>query len=274
MPQASHDVRPLHPDPIISGHDQMPAAAVYRRPQGLKDHVLVLTIEGVGYLGPQRKKLKLEPGDLVLVDPEYPLDQDVPMSGPWPRIWASVALRPAWNDWVNWPRPLPGYRLLRLPSVQPDAPVRVALEAMHHHITGAQRCRGELALNAMEAALLHCDAHNPRTESARLDPRLSVLLEEIGRRLETRWTLDNMAGVAGLSVPHLTRLFRRQFHVSPMKLIERLRLQRAEQLLQWSAEPVAEIARQVGFDDPFYFSTRFRLHAGHSPRDYRRHKHA
>jgi AraC family transcriptional regulator of arabinose operon len=33
---------------------------------------------------------------------------------------------------------------------------------------------------------------------------------------------------------------------------------------------IAEIAAQVGYDDPFYFTNRFRRHAGKSPTQYRR----
>jgi transcriptional regulator GlxA family with amidase domain len=41
---------------------------------------------------------------------------------------------------------------------------------------------------------------------------------------------------------------------------------RAVELLeQMPNRPVAEIARLVGFEDPFYFSRQFHKHIGHSP---------
>jgi AraC family transcriptional regulator of arabinose operon len=45
---------------------------------------------------------------------------------------------------------------------------------------------------------------------------------------------------------------------------------RAQDLLVSTGKRVAEIARLVGYTDPFYFSTRFRAFTGQSPRQYRR----
>ncbi len=44
---------------------------------------------------------------------------------------------------------------------------------------------------------------------------------------------------------------------------------RARQLLEFTQEPVSAIARQVGFENPFYFTLRFRRHLGASPREWR-----
>jgi len=44
----------------------------------------------------------------------------------------------------------------------------------------------------------------------------------------------------------------------------------AEQLLDLTNRPIAEIAREVGWDDPLYFSQRFHHFAGVSPSRYRR----
>ena len=49
-----------------------------------------------------------------------------------------------------------------------------------------------------------------------------------------------------------------------------LRMARARQLLDRTAAPVAEIAREVGYEDPFYFSRRFQRHHGMSPTQFRR----
>ena len=44
---------------------------------------------------------------------------------------------------------------------------------------------------------------------------------------------------------------------------------KAKQLLEVTAKSVQEIALEVGFEDPLYFSRRFRLRVGISPREYR-----
>ncbi len=269
MARPSIDTRPLLPAPIITGADTMAARSTYRRSQGLPDHVLIFTVAGDARVGPAAQPLVQRPGDVLLVEPHHSLDQDTGPGQPWRRIWCIFTPRPHWYDWLDWPVVAPGYRQLHVAEVGRTAPVRASLEAMHRHANGAGRLRGELALNALEAALLWCDDHNPRSERAKLDPRVRRALDYIGRGLAEPLTLAVLARVAGLSAPQLTRLFRNHLGLSPMQFVERQRLQRACQLLALTAQPIGAIAHQVGYEDPFYFSTRFRRATGLSPRAYR-----
>ena len=79
------------------------------------------------------------------------------------------------------------------------------------------------------------------------------------------WTLEELAREANLSSPHFTALCRRQTGMPPLSLLIRLRLQRAMDLLQHGNHNVAEAARAVGYEDPFYFSRLFRKHIGVTP---------
>jgi transcriptional regulator GlxA family with amidase domain len=54
-----------------------------------------------------------------------------------------------------------------------------------------------------------------------------------------------------------------------MDWFNRLRVQWACELLDTTQTPVAEIARQTGFADPYYFTRCFRRVVGLPPRKYR-----
>ena len=56
---------------------------------------------------------------------------------------------------------------------------------------------------------------------------------------------------------------------SPAKTLQGLRMQAACRLLVESALPIHEIATRAGFADEYYFSRRFRIEQGMSPRAYR-----
>lgn len=67
---------------------------------------------------------------------------------------------------------------------------------------------------------------------------------------------------------------RRQFHkadsgLTPGKLIARLRLQLAVELLEHTQTPISEIARRCGYKDPFTFSRAFKRTMGVSPLTHR-----
>lgn len=89
--------------------------------------------------------------------------------------------------------------------------------------------------------------------------------KNIGRPL----TLKELAGVAHLSRYYFAALFRRHTGQSPMAYVRRRRIEIARALLLSSDNTVEQVARAVGFDDPFHFSRVFRRSAGVPPSAYR-----
>ena len=136
--------------------------------------------------------------------------------------------------------------------------------------SSALRRRDVLAMNALEEVLLWLDAENPRAADAALDPRVRAVTEHVCRHLDQRLSLDDLADVAGLSVSRLAHLFRELTATTPQQFLEQQRLARARQLLAATPLSIKEIAQQVGFENPFYFSLRFRRGTGMSPRAWRR----
>jgi len=83
------------------------------------------------------------------------------------------------------------------------------------------------------------------------------------------WTIDGLAGALHLSVRTMRIIFRRRYQQSVMDFLEEVRLARARDLLATTELPIREVANQVGFRDPNYFSRVFRRHFGKSPRHFR-----
>jgi len=75
-----------------------------------------------------------------------------------------------------------------------------------------------------------------------------------------------LAREAGLSRQHFTELFSQYFGIAPMKYVRQARLHRAAHLLRDQNLRVSDVARAVGFDDPFHFSRSFRKEFGIPPR--------
>jgi transcriptional regulator GlxA family with amidase domain len=68
----------------------------------------------------------------------------------------------------------------------------------------------------------------------------------------------------------LSRLFREHSGESFQAYLQRLRLEKAEELLRESRLPVASISRRVGYRDVSRFGQHFRHRFGASPSRYRR----
>lgn len=80
--------------------------------------------------------------------------------------------------------------------------------------------------------------------------------------------IERIATELGVSRRTFERQFLRLFGHSPAEEIRRRRLDRAKQLLEDQAVPIAEVAGMVGFTVTA-FSRFFRKHTGCTPRDYR-----
>ncbi|HOF88516.1 MAG TPA: AraC family transcriptional regulator [Armatimonadota bacterium] len=82
-------------------------------------------------------------------------------------------------------------------------------------------------------------------------------------------TLGRLADAVRVTPTHLAHRFTGRMGTSPMRYLQGLRLEAARRLLATTDLPVQEIARQVGYDDPLYFSRVFRADAGCPPTVYR-----
>ena len=131
------------------------------------------------------------------------------------------------------------------------------------------RLHHDRALNALECVLLLCDDLNPLHRTAHLDPRIRKVLSHVAEHLARPLDIGALAGVAGLSRSRFSVLFAAQMQMTPQAYVEFTRLSRAAQLLTMSPWPVARIAEETGFPDPYYFSTRFRGQFGQPPTAYR-----
>lgn len=82
--------------------------------------------------------------------------------------------------------------------------------------------------------------------------------------------LDAVAAAFHVSRRHLTRLFARHAGESILAYVQRLRIERAKDLLQHTRLSVLEVAHAVGLESPSHLAGLFRRETGRSPDDWRR----
>ena len=262
-----------HPDVghLVTGRFRETAGYETWRARGTHDWLLIATLDGAGRFGGEGGEFLARPGDLVLLRPGTRHDYGVAGdAGFWELLWTHFHPRPDWAPWLLWPEAAPG--LGRLTLDDPDLRGRVFARFAQAHAlaTGASRHRETFAMNALEEVLLLCDLANPRSQPAQLDPRVQAAMDFLCRHLDQPVSQDDLARAVGLSVSRLSRLFRREVGLTPQQYLEGQRLGRARQLLELTTRPVAAVAAEVGYENPFYFTLRFKRETGLSPRDYRK----
>ena len=74
----------------------------------------------------------------------------------------------------------------------------------------------------------------------------------------------------GVSISHLTRLFKEYTGLTPNEYVSQIRINKAMQLLSKSNDTILEIAYDVGFKSLSNFYKCFKQNAGIAPKEYRK----
>ncbi len=239
------------------------------RPEGSGDWLLIYTEAGSGRIVAGGRERLTRPGDLLLYEPRAVQDYGTaPGMGRWHLLWAHFVARPSWQGWLQWPTLAPQVRLLPLPA-EMRAPSRDALRRMIRACRRPGPVGTELAMTALKEALLWgqmaCAGDFPTVSDSRIAKGVALLTD----RFKEPFLLPDLARRCGLSVSRFSHLFRQAVGQTPGQLVEQLRLSHAAHLLRLTSLNVGEIAAECGYDDPFYFTHRFRRHYGKSPRTFR-----
>lgn len=261
----------VEPSDLVTGHFKEVTGFYSNRPHGTQDWLLILTLGGHGRFGHAKGEIVTSTNDLVLIKPSTPHDYGVANGHPkWELVWAHFRPRDGWAGWLDWPEEAPG--LMRISLYDPTLArlIIARFTDAHRLATGPLKRRDELAMNAIEELVLWCDVINPKSAQAELDDRIRSATDWLCRNIEKHVTLDVLAEAVGMSVSRLAHLFRDQVGMPPLQFLEAQRMRRARQLLEVTSLSVKQVAAEVGFDNPFYFTLRFKKSCGVSPTEYRK----
>jgi len=145
-----------------------------------------------------------------------------------------------------------------------NAPLRAAIAGLYWETRGAMNpgVLGHWVELVHQYALRFAQPHDS-------DDRLWRLWNRVEPELERKWSLYELSEIAHVSEEHLRRLCRKRYGRSPMQHLTFLRIQRAKVLLSSTDEKIETIARLVGYENPFTFSSLFKKWVGWSPSRYR-----
>lgn len=100
--------------------------------------------------------------------------------------------------------------------------------------------------------------------------RFRAVFDYIHDHLDAPITLEELAELVNLNPTYFSNLFARLMGMPPVQYINRRRIEKAQQLLLSSDDPLYEVAAQVGFTDVYYFSRLFKKIVGLAPSYYQK----
>lgn len=102
------------------------------------------------------------------------------------------------------------------------------------------------------------------------DHELLALRRRISSAPQLPWNISDMARELHISAGYLQLLYKQKFQISCMDDVINFRLFKARDLLTYTAQSIAEIAEQCGYNNTEHFCRQFHKNLGLSPGQYRK----
>lgn len=261
-------LRGLH----VTDAGYFPVAQQHRveRPAGAPTTLVILCLRGGGWVRCGSETRAVTAGDFAWLPARESHAYGAGADDPWTIVWAHFAGEEvaAWRSLLGVAGSGGGCFVQALPD---DRLGEIGLDQVYAALERGLAWRDQVA-----AAAALRQAFSVVAQLARMPrdgrPAHERVLGSIAR-VRRDWArahrLEELAAAAGLSVAHYSALFRRETGFAPIDYLIRQRVQHACRLLDATNLPVAEVAAQTGYEDPYYFTRCFRRVMGRSPRAYR-----
>ncbi len=232
-------------------------------------YAVELVLEGRGELLYDRRRHELLPGDVFILHPGK-RHQYRAVSGLWRKVYITFWPLDARTDAL-----MHTLGLHEVPHLHLEPGVRAQCAELLERIFTCARgmeagFRARTSLLTYELLVLLTSTLYDLSDVPRVHPCVAHAIEIMHRALHERITVDIVAREAGCSPTHLNRLFKQYLGMKAHEWMECYRLHNAAALLRKSSKRLHLIAEEVGYSDPYYFSTAFKRVSGLSPSEYRR----
>ena len=114
--------------------------------------------------------------------------------------------------------------------------------------------------------------HNSNPEK-RITQAIRNIIEQVSARFsDPCFDITSLLNQSGYAEDYIRAEFKNSLTISPIDFLTKTRIEHAKKLLEiyGSNLSISEISEACGFDDPIYFSRRFKQFAGISPTEYKK----
>ncbi|MFH0918793.1 MAG: AraC family transcriptional regulator [Fibrobacterota bacterium] len=230
----------------------------YWGPRVLKDYEFVYIVEGEGYyFDDQKAHLEFGKNELILIPPAV---RHTVACDKVPGTVISCIHFDCAREFAG--------RVPRKFTATSDAEIlalfRKAAEEYDHKRPGHA--------HLLNALLMEILVRLARLELKPEGPEPPMKVRQAQRYMERRYrdavTRTDIARHLEVTPEYLNFLFQKHCRMTPLDYLLDLRLRTAKALLRNPGWNVSDVAREVGFEDPLYFSRVFRKRVGVPPREY------
>jgi len=262
----------LSPDATVLLADHFIESHGYfgHRPNGTKDWLMIMTVSGEGQFRVNKQVLRCGAGDVALLPPGIPHHYATPEGSNWELMWVHFLPLPDWQSWLQLPRTDEGLILIPVGGGDQRARMKDAFNRLIHDSRQTSKSSRQLALIALSEILVLLHQEAVKTEDEIIDERVERIIRHLAEHLQTPHSLQDLAALAGLSVSRMCHLFKEQTGETITAKLNKMRLDKASRMLEITSRKIQDIALEVGFESPYYFTTKFTRQFGTNPTEFRK----
>jgi len=261
--QSREDVRCLDDFQILqAGVSRLtPGYLVDRSPSYF--NLMLFCHEGRAEVRAEARSLRMKPGEVLMI-PTGCAYSYRPSSPCWSISWAHLIDCPAWNrlfgsvpilQKAHWGEQVQGV----MEGYVGEAGTR------HPDSAHTLRLYLELLVSYLKRELGGISRENRESRE-----RLQNVWGRVQRDVRHKWTVRELASLAGLCKTGLFQQCEKIHRMTPMDMVTAMRMELAAELLAFTNYTLAMIADETGYKNAFAFSKAFKRHKGASPGEYRR----
>lgn len=239
------------------------------RSAGCEHHIFLFCVEGQGTISYEGIDIPLKKGQLIIIPRNTPHTYQADAVAPWSIYWFHFhgSLSSHWVDYVSkknnqYTVTSTNHSLLIMQFDQ-----MYSLLESGYSIDNLIHLSSLLSLffSTIHYQVVQSPVHPVNT----INPVL-LCIEFMMDKITSSVSLDDLMKLTHLSKSYLISQFREQTGFSPIDYFIHLKIQKACNLLDTTRLTIKEIANQLDYKDPYYFTRIFSKTMGYSPRQYRK----
>lgn len=233
----------------------------------IEEYIMIYCIDGNGWIDMVGRERKVNKGDIVFCNIRKPHGYGADLETPWSIYWAHFI-----GEGVE--------ELFKMLNISEEEPI-IHIGEKTEIITLMRKIHDVLSNGYSFPNLFYSStcfqeiisliirfkfySNLKSQESIYIDEAINYMLKNIN----STFTLEQLAQYVKLSKFHFSRKFKERIGYSPLEYFNRLKIQKACELLSTTNLQVKEISAFLDFNNPLYFSEAFKRFIGISPAKYR-----
>ncbi|MDX8339367.1 AraC family transcriptional regulator [Draconibacterium sp. IB214405] len=262
---------PMFEDLFITDIGYYPHALYHyrERPSGSSQSILIYNVSGYGTVKVAGKTHTLPPDHFFIIPKNTPHYYYADKNNPWTIYWIHLGGKKSQFISKSFSQPVPiertntsriNERLELFGEIFKSLEMGYGIEILEYV---------NLCLPRLLATFTHINQYRSINERINNDP-VDLAINYMLENLKDKITLKKLAAVVHLSDSYFSRLFVSRTGFPPIDYFNQLKIQKSCRLLDNRELSIADVAREVGIEDQFYFSRLFKKVMNHSPREYRK----